>query len=699
MGRIGLFWRLRLLVAAVLAVGAVGILIGSVSLSSVVRESRRVVQHEVPAIELLLNIDRDAYQAQYALERSLLATDPQEREEQLADFRENAQQTGDRWEQYKALVLGSDAERAQWEVYETERAAWLAAAEQVAQASAAGNVEQALTLLPEARAHFGPMREALNTLQDEVYSPAIAAHGEAVVRLSEQRSLLMWGLLALAVVVGTALSWLVGRQIARPMRLLADAAEAIAAGMVDRLHLPRYTARDDLGRLVAQFGAMAQRIRQVADQAVRVGAGQLTTQIEVVREGDALGGAFSQLVMSLRTTLSEVQALGERVASAATLLREQAHRIERASGQAADAVRAVASGSGEQSTRVTQLARALDEIAETVAAVAKAAQEQGSALQRAVEVAQRMSERVAGVEQLARAGLATAQDNAGRAERGRETVERTLKDVLGASERVSQASRTVSDLGERSRQIGQIVEAIEGLAEQTNLLALNAAIEAARAGEAGKGFAVVAEEVRKLAERSAVAARQIAELIGGVQELVERAVETMAASAQQVEAVSERAETLRHAFEVFASSAREVEQQSRQTLEAAEAIGRESRELKTLMEETAAIAEENSAAAAQLAATVGRMRQDVQHVVTLVEGNTSAVEEVSAAVEELAAQASEVSGAASGLDGVAHDLRRALAWFELDGVPNGDAPVTGSGGPIAGATNGHRNGTLVAVGD
>ncbi len=698
MERVSLYWRLRLLVLSVLGIGALGILVGSVSLSSLDRQARSVLGHEVPAIELLLNIDRDAYQAQYALERSLLASDAQEREEQLADFRENAQQTGDRWEQYKGLVPGSDVERAQWEIYERERAAWLAVAEQVAQASAAGDVERAHALLPEARAHFGPMREALNALQDEVYSPAIAAHGEAVVRLSEQRSLLMWGLLVAALVVGGVLSWLVARQIARPLRMLADAAEAIAAGAVDGVRLPHYGARDDLGRLVAQFGAMAERIRSVAEHVVRVGAGQLTTRIEIVREGDVLGGAFDQLVASLRATLGDVRVLGDRVASAASLLREQAVHIEQATGQAAEAARAVTTGSGEQSARVTQLAQALDEVAETVAAVAKAAQEQGRALQRAVEVAQRMTERVAGVEQLARAGLATAQDNARRAQDGRETVERTLQDVLGARERVSEASRTVSELGERSRQIGQIVETIEGIAEQTNLLALNAAIEAARAGEAGKGFAVVAEEVRKLAERSAMAARQIAELIGGVQELVQRAVETMATSAQQVQAVSERAGTLRQAFEAFAGSAQEVEQQSRQTREAAEAIGRESRELKTLMEETAAIAEENSAAAAQLASTVDRMRQGVQNVVTLVEENASAVQEVSAAVEELAAQVSEISEAAGTLDGVAHDLRRSLARFELEAAPAGRLPAD-STGKTAAATNGHDARALVAVGD
>jgi len=142
---------------------------------------------------------------------------------------------------------------------------------------------------------------------------------------------------------------------------------------------------------------------------------------------------------------------------------------------------------------------------------------------------------------VAQAHATTSRDNA---EQGGEIIDRTVREMVEMAETVQGTSVTMKNLSQRTDEIGSIVGVIKEIADQTNLLALNAAIEAARAGEQGRGFAVVADEVRKLAERTALSTKEVADVIAAIQTETHQAVGDMSRIAAQV---TENAESARQA--------------------------------------------------------------------------------------------------------------------------------------------------------
>ena len=209
----------------------------------------------------------------------------------------------------------------------------------------------------------------------------------------------------------------------------------------------------------------------------RMAACDLTAEMEVqgTDEIGRMATALNTAIVTLRKLLHTMESGVQTIGSAATELSACASKSE--------------NDAATQCTETNQIASATEEMAATVSEVSKNAEQASVA----------------------------SQEAAASANRGGEAIERTVERMQGISEFTDKTVSKMSQLAERSEQIGKVVVAIREISEQTNLLALNAAIESARAGEHGRGFAVVAGEVRRLAERTKSATEEITGTIETIQ--------------------------------------------------------------------------------------------------------------------------------------------------------------------------------------
>lgn len=242
--------------------------------------------------------------------------------------------------------------------------------------------------------------------------------------------------------------------------------------------------------------------------------GNLRLEPLEVMSNDEVGSlitAFNDMSKSLRNLITKMATTAEQVAASSEELTASAQQSAEASVHVAETVNEVGSNINQQMQDIQAARSSIDVVSDDIQIVAD----------KATNVA------------------ATSEKTAEAAKTGEELMQEAVSKMSSIEKSVLAAAEVVEKLGENSKQIGQIVEAIAGIADQTNLLALNAAIEAARAGEHGRGFAVVSEEVRKLATASQESAEQIRARIESIQTSTGEAVESMKSGTEDVKAGTE----------------------------------------------------------------------------------------------------------------------------------------------------------------
>ena len=380
--------------------------------------------------------------------------------------------------------------------------------------------------------------------------------------------------------------------------ILSVSAGAVIMGMATGLIMTQ--------RIIKPINLLQKELTQLAQS-----GGDLTHSIAIKSKDEIgqLANTVNAFLASLREIMSHVMSSAQQVAVSSKELTANAEQSARAANQVAVSISSVANGANEQltaanetSTIVLQMSAGIQSVAVNTTQAAK---------------------------QSAEAAI--------KAKDGGNTVAKAVSQMAYIEDTVNSSAEAVATLGDRSKEIGEIVNTISGIAGQTNLLALNAAIEAARAGEQGRGFAVVASEVRKLAEQSNEAAQKIAEMIGEIQGDTDKAIVAMNDGTREV----------------------------KNGAEVVNAAGAAFQDIVELISQVSAQVDAISVAIQQIANGSQKIVGSVKKIDDFSKTSASEAQTVSAATEEQSASIEEIASSSEALSKLGQELQAAVVKFRV----------------------------------
>jgi methyl-accepting chemotaxis protein len=563
---------------------------------------------------------------------------------------------------YQADMISDETDRkniaaidSAWQTYKSSDDAILAFSKQNKKAEALATLNS-----DEITAKFNALESALAT--GSQYNQQLAEE-KSVASKNTYNNAILWSIVLtlVAVITALALGFWISNSFSKAARMMADTARKITQDDIPALS--RAGEAIAAGDLTQPVRIQSQKINFHSSDEL----GDLAEAFnDMISQMQNMGTTFETMTAGLRDLIGQVTQNARNLSSASSQLASSAMQAGQATNQIATTIQQVAKGITQQTEAVNKTALSAEQMGRAIDGVAKGAQEQSNSVTHVSNMTVDLSKIIQNVAEQSRQQAEGAALAVSSARASSKSVENTVNGIQMIKTKVDLSSRKVEEMGKHSQEIGVIVETIGDIASQTNLLALNAAIEAARAGEHGKGFAVVADEVRKLAEKSASATKEITNLVHNIQQTVEEAIQAMNESSLEVEkGVSQTTES-NQSLDAILQAAGEGQKIGENIMSAAAQMSNMARELVSSMDSVSAVVEENTAATEEMAASSDEVTQAVEAFASISEENSAAVEQVSASTEEMNAQVEEVTASVDSLSQMARQLNELVTRFKLE---------------------------------